>query len=189
MPEIDTGNTAWLLVSSALVLLMTPGLALFYGGLNRSKGVLNMMMMSFATIGLVSVLWLFYGFSMSFGSDTAGGLFGNLGDYFGGKTFLAETDLWGATADNPNGIGIPALCVHGVPDDVRDHHRRADQRRGFRPHEVRRLAALRVRLGDAGVLPGGAQHLGRRLDRQTCTRSTSPAVPRCTSTPVRPRSV
>ena len=97
MPEIDTGNTAWLLVSSALVLLMTPGLALFYGGLNRSKGVLNMMMMSIATIGLVSVLWLFYGFSVAFGSDTAAGLIGNLGDYFGGETFLAETDLWGTT--------------------------------------------------------------------------------------------
>ncbi|MET0423742.1 MAG: ammonia channel protein, partial [Actinoplanes sp.] len=52
--EIDTGNTAWLLLSSALVLLMTPGLALFYGGLNRSKGVLNMMMMSFSSIGLIS---------------------------------------------------------------------------------------------------------------------------------------
>jgi Amt family ammonium transporter len=107
VPEIDTGNTAWLLVSSALVLLMTPGLALFYGGLNRSKGVLNMMMMSFSAIGLVSILWLFYGFSMAFGTDTAGGIIGNPGDYLGTKTFLAETDLWGATADNPSGIGIP----------------------------------------------------------------------------------
>jgi Amt family ammonium transporter len=53
--EINTGNTAWLLLSSALVLLMTPGLALFYGGLNRSKGVLNMMMMSFSCIGLISM--------------------------------------------------------------------------------------------------------------------------------------
>ncbi|GAB3872052.1 ammonium transporter [Dactylosporangium cerinum] len=107
MPEatIDTGNTAWLLVSTALVLLMTPGLALFYGGLNRSKGVLNMMMMSFSTIGLVSILWLFYGFSASFGTDTAGGFIGNLGDYLGSKTY---TDLfWGATDDNPSGIGIP----------------------------------------------------------------------------------
>jgi ammonium transporter, Amt family len=107
VPEIDTGNTAWLLVSSALVLLMTPGLALFYGGLNRSKGVLNMMMMSFATIGLVSVLWLFYGFSMSFGSDTAGGLIGNIADYGGWKTYAAPTDVWGVTADLPNGTGIP----------------------------------------------------------------------------------
>jgi Amt family ammonium transporter len=65
--EINTGNTAWLLLSSALVLLMTPGLALFYGGLNRSKGVLNMMMMSFSCLGLISVLWVLYGFSLAFG--------------------------------------------------------------------------------------------------------------------------
>ncbi|MEV4511413.1 ammonium transporter [Dactylosporangium sp. NPDC049525] len=107
MPEvtIDTGNTAWLLVSTALVLLMTPGLALFYGGLNRSKGVLNMMMMSFSTIGLVSILWLFYGFSASFGTDTAGGLFGDLGQYFGSKTYIDQ--MWLSTDDNASGIGIP----------------------------------------------------------------------------------
>jgi Amt family ammonium transporter len=70
--EIDSGHTAWLLVSSALVLLMTPGLAFFYGGLNRSKSVLNMMMMSFTSIGLISILWLVYGFAFAFGpNDTA----------------------------------------------------------------------------------------------------------------------
>jgi Amt family ammonium transporter len=105
-PAIDSGNTVFLLVSSALVLLMTPGLALFYGGLNRSKGVLNMMMMSFSAIGLISVLWLLYGFSMAFGSDV-GGVVGNIGDYLGTKTFLGEGDLWGATAENPSGIGVP----------------------------------------------------------------------------------
>ncbi|KXK58606.1 ammonia channel protein [Micromonospora rosaria] len=95
-PTIDTGNTAWLLISSAIVLLMTPGLALFYGGLNRSKGVLNMMMMSFSSMGLISILWLLYGFSMAFGEDQ-GGLIGNVGQYLGTKTFMAETDLWGET--------------------------------------------------------------------------------------------
>jgi Amt family ammonium transporter len=105
-PTIDTGNTAWLLVSSALVLLMTPGLALFYGGLNRSKGVLNMMMMSFSAIGLVSILWLFYGFTATFGTDV-NGIWGDLGQYLGTKTYLAETDLWGATAENVSGTGIP----------------------------------------------------------------------------------
>jgi len=94
--EIDTGNTAWLLVSTALVLLMTPGLALFYGGLNRSKGVLNMMMMSFSAIGLISILWLFYGFSVAFGDDV-NGIWGNLGQYLGTKTFMGEGDLWGET--------------------------------------------------------------------------------------------
>ncbi|MFC6017429.1 ammonium transporter [Plantactinospora solaniradicis] len=105
-PTIDSGNTVWLLVSTALVLLMTPGLALFYGGLNRSKGVLNMMMMSFSAIGLISVLWWFYGFSVAFGSDV-NGFWGDISQYLGTKTFLAETDLWGATAENPSGIGIP----------------------------------------------------------------------------------
>jgi Amt family ammonium transporter len=92
--EIDTGNTAWLLVSSALVLLMTPGLALFYGGLNRSKGVLNMMMMSFSCLGLISILWLFYGFTVAFGDDV-NGIWGDPGQYSGTQTFMAET--WGET--------------------------------------------------------------------------------------------
>ncbi|WFE34219.1 ammonium transporter [Micromonospora sp. WMMD975] len=93
--EIDTGNTAWLLVSTALVLLMTPGLALFYGGLNRSKGVLNMMMMSFSSIGLISILWLFYGFTVAFGEG--GKFWGDLGQYLGTKTFVGESDMWGET--------------------------------------------------------------------------------------------
>jgi Amt family ammonium transporter len=116
-PTVDTGNTAWLLASSALVLLMTPGLAFFYGGLNRSKSVLNMMMMSFSCIGLVSVLWLLYGFSLSFGTnpDSEGGwssvnyYIGNFSQYMGNKTFL--DDLWLSTADNPSGIGIPTYVV------------------------------------------------------------------------------
>ena len=58
---ISAGDTAWVLVSAALVLLMTPGLAFFYGGLVRGKSVVNMMMMSFMTIGIVSILWVFYG--------------------------------------------------------------------------------------------------------------------------------
>ncbi|MEV0719678.1 ammonium transporter [Asanoa sp. NPDC050611] len=97
--EIDTGNTAWLLLSSALVLLMTPGLALFYGGLNRSKGVLNMMMMSFSSIGLVSVLWVIYGFTLSFGSNGNSGVnnvLGSFTQYLGTETnFLG--DIWGTT--------------------------------------------------------------------------------------------
>src|SRR5215471_6137392 len=88
---LDTGDTAWLLASSALVLLMTPGLAFFYGGLNRSKSVLNMMMMSFSSIGLISILWLLYGFSGAFGadkplSDSTAGFFGSFGQYSGWRT-------------------------------------------------------------------------------------------------------
>jgi Amt family ammonium transporter len=114
VPEatIDTGNTAWLLASTALVLLMTPGLALFYGGLNRNKGVLNMMMMSFSCIGLVSILWLFYGFSFAFGTNdnsSVNNVIGSFSQYLGNKTFVDE--LWLATPDNASGVGIPTYVV------------------------------------------------------------------------------
>ena len=72
------GDTAWVLASAALVLFMTPGLAFFYGGMVRVKSVLNMLMMSFVTIGIVSVLWVFYGFSWAFGV-TGNGFFGGWG--------------------------------------------------------------------------------------------------------------
>jgi Amt family ammonium transporter len=67
--DISTGDTAWMLASSALVLLMTPGLAFFYGGMVRTKSVLNMMMMSMATVGVVSIIWVIYGFELAFGVD------------------------------------------------------------------------------------------------------------------------
>ena len=67
MGTIDTGNTAWMLVSTALVMLMTPGLAFFYGGMVRRKNALSTIMMSFMTLGLIGVLWVLYGYSLSFG--------------------------------------------------------------------------------------------------------------------------
>ena len=73
-----SANTAWILASSALVLLMTPGLAFFYGGMTRAKSTLNMIMMSFSAIGIVSVLWVIYGYSVAFAPDKKSGLFGNL---------------------------------------------------------------------------------------------------------------
>jgi Amt family ammonium transporter len=100
-PKIIEGNNTWLLVSSALVLLMTPGLAFFYGGLNRAKSVLNMMMMSFATIGLVSVLWLFYGFSLAFGtndSPSVNDFVGSFSQYLGTKVFPSEIWMAGGTS-------------------------------------------------------------------------------------------
>ena len=75
-PKLDTGDTAWMLVSTALVMLMTPGLALFYGGMVRAKNVLNMLMQSFVAVGLVSVLWVIVGYSLAFAPGNAfiGGL-------------------------------------------------------------------------------------------------------------------
>ncbi len=73
---MNSGDTAWVLASAALVLLMTPGLALFYGGMVRAKSVLNMMMMSFGAMAIVGVLWVLCGYSMSFGNDVGAGLVG-----------------------------------------------------------------------------------------------------------------
>src|SRR5690242_6255401 len=80
---INSGDTAWVLASAALVLLMTPGLALFYGGMVRAKSVLNMMMMSFGALALISVLWVLYGYSEAFGNDVGAGLIGNPFEFFG----------------------------------------------------------------------------------------------------------
>ncbi|HLF85952.1 MAG TPA: ammonia channel protein, partial [Nitrospiria bacterium] len=80
-PKIDTGDTAWVLASSALVLLMTPGLALFYGGMVRKKNVLGTIMQSFIMICLISIQWVLWGYSLSFGPDI-GGIIGSL-DWLG----------------------------------------------------------------------------------------------------------
>ena len=79
MPAVDTGSTAWMLVSTALVLFMTPGLALFYAGMVRSKNVLSSTMHSLFAMGLVSVIWAIVGYTLAFGSDAGGlGLIGGL---------------------------------------------------------------------------------------------------------------
>jgi Amt family ammonium transporter len=78
---VNSGDTAWLLISTALVLLMTPALAFFYGGMVRRKNVLSTIMMSFAILALVSILWVIYGYSISFGPDK-GGIIGSL-DWIG----------------------------------------------------------------------------------------------------------
>jgi ammonium transporter, Amt family len=76
MTEINSGDTTWVLVSSALVLLMTPGLAFFYGGMVRRKNVLNTMMSSYGIMGVASVLWVLLGYTLAFGPDL-GGIIGN----------------------------------------------------------------------------------------------------------------
>jgi len=79
---VDSGATAWMLTSTALVLLMVPGLAMFYGGLVRSKNVLGTVMHSFAAMGIITVLWMAVGYAMSFGTNVLGGFFGWNKDYF-----------------------------------------------------------------------------------------------------------
>ena len=88
--EINTGDTAWVLISAALVLLMTPALAFFYGGMVRTKSVLNMMMMSFGSLGIVSVIYVLWGYSMSFsGEGNYLGMFDNPFTYFGLDQLMA----------------------------------------------------------------------------------------------------
>src|ERR1700760_5131060 len=83
----NTGDTAWMLASSALVLLMTPGLAFFYGGMVRVRSVLNMLMMSISAMGVVTVLWVLYGYSVAFGNDTHS-LLGDPTEYWGLKGLI-----------------------------------------------------------------------------------------------------
>ncbi|MBU8809746.1 ammonium transporter [Mycolicibacterium goodii] len=115
----DSGDTAWVLASAALVLLMTPGLAFFYGGLSRQKSVLNMMMMSFGALGVVSVIYVLWGYSMSFasahtgGSDVAG-IFDNPFSLFGLSQLLETREIDGTELSVIGGFGtVPAIVWVG----------------------------------------------------------------------------
>ena len=92
--ELNSGDTAWVLISAALVLLMTPGLAFFYGGMVRAKGALNMIMMSFIAMGTVGVLWVLFGYSMAFG-DSIGGVIGNPLQFAGLSGLMSKDALVG----------------------------------------------------------------------------------------------
>lgn len=91
---VDAGDTAWLLTASALVLLMAPGLALFYGGMVRSKSVLNMIMMTFGALAAITVIWVLVGYSLAFGDDVGGGLLGDPWQHFGLQSLLSGEDNW-----------------------------------------------------------------------------------------------
>ncbi len=103
--EMNTGDTAWVLISAALVLLMTPGLAFFYGGMVRVKSVLNMMMMSFGAMASIGVVWVLWGYSQTFGESLGGrGLVANPFEHFG-LSGLIGTD------DAPSLVGtVPTLA-------------------------------------------------------------------------------
>ncbi len=99
----SSGDSAWMLTSAALVLLMTPGLAFFYGGLTRAKSTLNMMMMSFVSIGVVSLLWVLYGFSIAFTDNS------------GHKSLFGGHHLWFL---NNLGVDKGGSYILGTPDNV-----------------------------------------------------------------------
>jgi Amt family ammonium transporter len=113
---LNSGDTAWVLASAALVMLMTPGLAFFYGGMVRSKSVLNMLMMNFIAIAIVGVLWYAYGFSLAFGNDISGaGLLGG-GEFVGLANTVGHLAGFAATDGSspwpgPDAIPVLAFCM------------------------------------------------------------------------------
>ncbi|MFF5564978.1 ammonium transporter [Streptomyces sp. NPDC012623] len=102
---MNGADTAFVLISAALVMLMTPGLAFFYGGMVRVKSALNMLMMSLISLAIVSVVWVLYGYSLTFGDDIGGGLLGNL-DHIGFKGI--SVDL---LTDGKTGIPVFAFAL------------------------------------------------------------------------------
>ncbi len=102
---MDSGNTAFLLLASALVLLMTPGLAFFYGGLVKAKSVISMMMMSFGAIGLVGVLWALYGYAISFSGE-------------GGPGFAGLDGFWGINLGNLGLAGAYDQALNGTDNGL-----------------------------------------------------------------------
>jgi Amt family ammonium transporter len=111
---IDSGDTAWVLISSALVMLMTPGLALFYGGLSRSKNVLATIMQSFIMLGVVSIVFILVGYSLAFGPDH-GGLIGDF-SWFGLKDVSAsEPGPYAATIPHQTFVIFQAMFAIITP--------------------------------------------------------------------------
>jgi len=102
---LDAGNTAWMLAAASLVLLMTPALAFFYGGMTRSKSVLNMMMMSFGALAVVGPIWMLWGYSETFGTNVAG-IIGDPFEYFALHNLTDDGSLMAAT-------GVPATVAVG----------------------------------------------------------------------------
>ena len=108
---MDQGNTAFVLLAAALVLLMTPGLAFFYGGLVKAKSVVSMMMLSFGSLALISVLWIMYGYAVAFANAGTPGFVG-IDGWFG-----IDTDLLGLSSllQVPEGAAFPPLAFAACP--------------------------------------------------------------------------
>ncbi|HLR85078.1 MAG TPA: ammonium transporter [Nocardioidaceae bacterium] len=115
---MDTGHAAWLLTSASLVLVMTPGLALFYGGMTRAGSVLNMMMMSFGVLAIVPVVYVLWGWSMSYGSQDFAGLFASPFELFG-LAGVADGDYLSIAFQVTFAIITTALISGAIADRAR----------------------------------------------------------------------
>ena len=138
---VNKGDTSWMLVATILVILMTiPGLALFYGGLVRSKNVLSVFMQVFMCFCLISILWVAYGYSLAFSGNGSAALTPFIGGF--SKAMLAGVDINTMAATFSKEIFIPEFVYVIVPDDLCLHHPGAHCRCLRRAHEVFRRAAV-----------------------------------------------
>ena len=176
MDAINAGDTAWVLISSALVLMMTPALAFFYGGMVRKKNILSTLNLSFHHHGARSASsGCCIGYSLAFGADH--------GRPDRRAEFPRAVRGWRRAqprlrADHP----APGLCR--LPDDVRHHHPGADHRGVRGARALQDIPDLQPAVGHAGLRPGGALGVGRRRHPAPAwARSTSPAARWCTSRP------
>ena len=186
----NSGDTAWMLTSMALVLMMTiPGLGLFYGGMVRKKNVGDTVMTSFAITCLVTVLVcvVTYSWRSRTGTPFIGGLEPRL------PAGHPERHHQAASAIPTRSRRRFPRRLHVLPDDLRDHHARADRRRLRRAHEVFGDAVVHGAVGDLRLCAGRALGVGTgRLAQQQQRRchssrcSTSPAARSCTSMPASP---
>ncbi len=171
---MNPADTAWMLISTALVLLMTPALAFFYGGLVRPKNALNTMMMSFISLGFVGVLWAVIGYSLAFAP---------------GNDWIGDTSRVLPARRRPRGAGHhspPAL--HVLSGHVLHHHRGAHLGRDRRAHALLRLRHLHHALVARRLRADRALGLGRRIPGEDGRARLRRAAPSCTSTPASPRS-
>ena len=152
--KIDSGDTAWMLTSTALVLMMTaPGLALFYGGMVRQKNVLATIMQSFIIMAVITIQWVLWGYSLAFGPD--------MGGIIGGLEWIGLHGV-GLEPRRATSTPFPHQVFMSVPDDVRHHHAGADHRRVRRAHEVLGLPALHRAVGDLRLRSARPLGVGRR---------------------------
>lgn len=158
MLSLNTGDTGFVMLCTALVCMMTPALALFYGGMVRKKNVLTIMMQNFISMGVTAIIWIFGGFSLAFGPDV-GGLFGDISYHFAlDKVGIAPS---------------PCLCEHCafhpvlcLPAYVCRHRSGADHGRVRRAAELPWLPEVPHLVDDLHLHSRLPLDLGRRLPRQ-----------------------
>ena len=173
MANLDTGNTGFMLLCSSLVMLMTPGLAFFYGGLVSRRNVLAIMMQSFVSMGWTTVIWF------------VGRLLALLlrRRRRGHRQPRHGVPAWRDARDAVAHARHPVARAHRLPDDVRDHHAGADHRRLRQPGLVQGLHGLPDALAALRLLPVRAHDLGRRHPAADGACWTLPAASSCTTPP------